>query len=92
MNCLFVHLKRVNKGHHRLGIGVSGRLRFGKRFQINSPNEDLTLVTPSCNYSILVDIHRIDLLVVSTSSEVTGLKDKAEPFPLRQLLLLSRNS
>jgi hypothetical protein len=35
---------------------------------------------------------RIDLLVASTSPEVTGLKDKAEPFPLGQLLLLTRTS
>jgi hypothetical protein len=87
LNSLVEHLERVYEGHHRLGIGVSGSLRFGKRFQINSPDENLPLVGPSCNYSILVDMDRIDLLVASTSPEVTGLKDKAEPFPLGQLLL-----
>jgi hypothetical protein len=66
-------------------------LRFGKSFKINSPDEDLTLVSPSCNYSVLVDMDSIDLLVASTSPEVTGLKDKAEPVPLGQLLLTRTN-
>ena len=65
-----------------MGLGVAG-----KGFQIDFPDEDLSFISPSCNYSILVDMDIVDFHVASTLLDVTGLKDKAEPFPLAQLLL-----